>query len=74
MTAPHSRTAPEVDQALRPAGLGFAQTLDIAERRGIGAGIVVGKGGVITQTHAQGQLNGSHAGLIGSSDALGGSP
>ncbi len=46
--------SPEVDEAFRPASLGFAQTLDISQCRGIGTGIVVGEGGVVAQTHTEG--------------------
>ncbi|MNP46782.1 hypothetical protein D3C76_1408040 [compost metagenome] len=63
-------STPEVDQALGPAGVGFAQAFDIAEGRGVGPGIEVGKGGVVTQTHTQGKLDRCHAVLGGSPGPL----
>ena len=63
MAAPHAVATPQINQAFRPARLRFAQALDIAQRGSIGTGIVVGEGGVIAQTHAQGQLNRDHGGL-----------
>ncbi|MCY1367557.1 hypothetical protein D9M69_544990 [compost metagenome] len=48
---PYPVLAPKVDQAFGPAGVGFAQPLDIAECSGIGAWVVIDKGSVITQTH-----------------------
>ena len=60
MAAPDTVGAPQIDQALRPAGIGFAQALDIAERRSIGARVEVGKGGVVAQADAQGKLDGFH--------------
>ena len=60
--------SPEVDEAFRPASLGFAQTLDISQCRGIGTGIVVGEGGVVAQTHTEGKLNRFHARLGGQSE------
>ncbi|MNW70712.1 hypothetical protein D3C74_501370 [compost metagenome] len=51
MRAPYPMLAPEVNQAFGPPGVGFAQPLDIAECSGIGAWVVVDKGGVVTQTH-----------------------
>ena len=62
VAAPDAFGAPQVDQAFRPAGVGLAQALDIAQGRGIGAGVVIGEGGVITQTHPQGKLDGFHVG------------
>jgi hypothetical protein len=62
MGAPHAILAPQINEAFGPARLGFAQPLDVAECRSIGAGIVIDEGGVITQTHTQGQLNRFHAG------------
>ncbi|MNY37474.1 hypothetical protein D3C86_1720390 [compost metagenome] len=70
MATPDTVATPEVDQALGPAGIGFAQALDVAERRGVGAGIEVGKGGVVTQTHTQGKLDRCHAVLGGSPGPL----
>nr|BFE95006.1 hypothetical protein GCM10020185_55420 [Pseudomonas brassicacearum subsp. brassicacearum] len=51
MRAPYPVLAPQIDQAFGPAGVGFAKPLDIAECSGIGAWVVIDKGGVITQTH-----------------------
>ena len=51
MRAPYPVLAPQIDQALGPAGVGFAESLDIAECSGIGAWVVIYEGGVITQTH-----------------------
>ncbi|MNN30312.1 hypothetical protein D3C81_1439570 [compost metagenome] len=70
MTAADAFGAPEVDQTLRPAGLWFAQTLDIAQRRGIGAGVVVGERRVIAQTYAERKLHRYHAGPGVSSSSL----
>ena len=58
---PYAVLAPQIDQAFGPPGVGFAEPLDIAECSGIGAWVVVDKGGVVTQTHTQGQLNRFHA-------------
>ncbi len=65
---------PEVDQAFGPTGIGLAEALDIAECRGVGAGVVVGKGRVVTQADAEGKLNGFHAESLGSSEPLPVSP
>ena len=70
VTASRPLATPEVDQAFGPAGIGLAQALDIAKSRGIGAGIEVGEGGVVTQTHTQGKLDRCHAVLGGSSGPL----
>ena len=51
MRTPYAVLAPQIDQAFSPPGVGFAEPLDIAECSGIGAWVVVDKGGVITQTH-----------------------
>jgi anti-sigma regulatory factor (Ser/Thr protein kinase) len=48
---PYPVLAPQIDQTLGPAGVGFAKPLDIAECSGIGAWVVVDEGGVVTQTH-----------------------
>ena len=69
VAAPDTVVTPQVDEALRPTGVGVAQTLDIAEGRRIRAGVVVGEGGVISQTHTQGKLDWFHAGRC--SKALG---
>ena len=62
MAATHALAAPQVNQAFRPTGFRLAQPLDIAEGRRVGAGVVVGEGGVITQTHPQRQLDRDHNG------------
>lgn len=51
MRTPYPVLAPEINQAFGPAGVGFAEPLDIAECSGIGAWVVIDKGSVVTQTH-----------------------
>src|SRR3546814_11389261 len=44
MRTPYPVLAPQINQALGPAGVGFAKPPDIAECSGIGAWVVVDKG------------------------------
>ena len=55
-------------------GIRLAQTLDITESRRVGAGVIVGEGGVITQTHPQRELDWFHAGGAVSCETSGDSP
>ena len=69
MAAPDSSLPPEVDQLIGPTGRRRTEPLDITQRRGVGAGIEVGEGGIVAQTDAERQLDGFHGWLGGSAGA-----